>query len=600
MKKILLMGAFILLCIGMSACSNGTAKSELRIASEGLDGDFIGGFSNSDYDSDIMEMIHGYSTYEYDETGKMILNEVPVVEVQRTMDEENGNVHYNYTIANDLQWSDGHPLTASDYVFAVLFDSSKEWIDVGALNANYDHVLGYMEYSSSSADTTKFPGIILEDDTHFSILLDGSMLPYYNESILALVTPRPMHDFTNDLGSIVSDESGSRLQGISMSEVSNYAKDEYRLAPRVTCGPYMFESYDNKMVKLKKNPNFKGDFRKQIPEIETIVIKEMDSSLHVEALINGEVDLISNIIEYEDVQKARLQNDLEIIEFESSAYGNLAFACDFGPTSEEHVRKAISYALDKNELIQTALDGMATPIASDYVSAQWMAKELELQLQNLNPYTFHLGEAMKELNQSSYIYEQDGTTLFDEMKLKEDGSYLRYNELKEPLEIRHLGSEGNVITDSIQLQMNEAAPKIGMKFSVDYGDFGSITQNYYDGVLLGEKRLYHSFNLASVLQPGYDPYYNFHGRFAGTSMNPAGIDDKKLNEILDIMVKSDIQDKDGYLKAWLDYEVRFNEVLPAIPLYISQEHVIYKNHLQHVEVNTMESYSHIISGIRLK
>lgn len=600
MKKIYFTSVCMLLCIGLSACTHTSSKNELRIASETLDGDFVGGFSTSDYDNNIMNMIHGYSTYETDENGAMVLNEILVKNVERSIDESTGNVHYDYTIADNLKWSDGQPLTAEDYVFAVLFDSSKEWIDAGALNANYDHLLGYMEYSSNSAEDNVFAGVVLQDETHFSIILDGMMLPYYNETILALVTPRPMHDFTMNKGTIVSDENGSKLQGISMEEVSIYAKDEYRTNPKVSCGPYMFESYENKMVKLKKNPYFNGDFRNQIPEIESIVVKEMDTSLHVDALINGEVDLINYIIETEDVQKAKQQGDLEIKEYESSAYGNLAFACDFGPTSDMHVRRAISYALDKNELIQTALGGLAIPINSDYVPAQWMAKELTTELSQLNSYSFHKGKAMDELNQSPYIYEADGVTLFNETKVNEEGTYLRYNANKEVLEIHHLGSEGNAITDSIQLQMSKVAPLLGMKFTVDYGDFNSITQNYYEGVLLGENRYYHSFNLASVLQPGYDPYYNFHGQFAGTPMNPAGIDDEELNTILDTMVMSDVQDKEGYLQAWLNYETRFNEILPTIPLYISQEHVIYKDYVQNVEVNTMENYSHVISGIRLK
>lgn len=596
-KKLFFISLCIILSFSLTGCTKSTNINELRIASEILSGDFMDGFSSSDYDNSIMEMIHGYSTYEYDETGAMVLNEVPVTEAKRSEDEE-GNIAYDFTIADDLKWSDGTALTAQDYVFAILFDSSKEWIDAGAMNANYDHVIGYEAYSSG--ETTSFSGVSLIDDTHFRMILDKEMLPYFNEEILVMVAPKPMHLFTSGKGNIMSDETGSHLDGIEMSEVTKYAKDEYRHHPSVSCGPYVFDRYEDHLVKLTKNPYFKGDFRHQIPEIETIIVKEMDSSLHVNALLNGDVDLISDIISDNDIKKIKEHDEFIIEDFESKAYGNLAFACDFGPTRDVHVRRAINYALDKNELIMTSLGGLAIGVYSDYVPAQWMAIEKAENLKTLNAYSFNLDKAMEELNQSTYIYEADGVTLFDKNKIQEDGSYLRYNAEKEPLMIRHLGSEGNVITDSIQLQLSKNARKLGMKFTVDYGDFASISQHYYDGTTLAEHRMYHSFNLANVLQPGYDPFYNYHSMFAGTAMNPSGIQDTELDGLLETMEMSDLHDRKAFLDAWFAYEKRFNEILLVIPLYISTEHVIHTNNIEGVNVNTMEGYSHIISGIRFK
>lgn len=145
MKKLVTIFICLMLCMGLGGCMEHSQDTALRIASEMLSGDFMDGFSASDYDNNILEMIHGYTTYDYDENSSMVLNEVPVKEVRREVDAATGNVRYDYTIADDLKWSDGHPLTAADYVFAILFDSSREWMDAGAMNANYDHVLGYEE-----------------------------------------------------------------------------------------------------------------------------------------------------------------------------------------------------------------------------------------------------------------------------------------------------------------------------------------------------------------------------------------------------------------------------------------------------------------------
>lgn len=600
MKKLVTIFICLMLCMGLGGCTKHPQDTTLRIASEILSGNFMDGFSASDYDTNILEMIHGYATYDYDENGSMVLNEVPVKEVSREVDATTGNVRYDYTIADDLKWSDGHPLTAADYVFAILFDSSCEWMDAGAMNANYDHVLGYEEYNAASGEDVYFPGVLLIDETHFSIILDGAKLPYFNEMLLAAVSPKPLHIFTDGKGTILTTEAGSRLKDYSMDDAVVYAKEEYRSAPSISCGPYVFVSYEDHVVTLKRNTYFLGDFRHQIPEIDTILIKEMDTSLHVSALINGDVDLITGVLSDEDLLKIQEEDAFTIKEFAGKAYGNLAFACDFGPAADMHVRRALSYMIDKHELIQTVYGGRASLVSSDYVPAQWMAQEKEEALEQLHVYDFHLEKAKEELEQSGYVYEADGKTLFDSNKIQKDGSYLRHNEKGEALVIRHLGTSGNAVTDVLQLQITQRALDLGMRFEVDYGDFAALSMHYYEGASLGDERVYHSFNLANVLPPGYDPYYNYHSQFAGTPMNPTGIRDDELDAALEVMEMSDPTQRDDFLDAWMTYEERFHEILPVIPLYISNEYAVHAKNIENVNVNTMEGYGHIITGVRMQ
>lgn len=667
MKRIMI--GFISLIMVLSSASCSSKEEALVIATVELSANFMDGFGNSDYDEDIKNMIYGYNTYDYDEKGNWVLNSTAVDSLERTIDENSGDVTYTYRIKDGLTWSDGEALTAKDYVFAVLLSASDEWIAVGAADPTYDHVLGYAEYSQGydpngvsdivylkeddedmrkqyesegsvfdeehyqldeagkripiagvELDETGMPllddngeyvtiprekeddngtlsGVILHDDLSFSITLDGTLLPYFNEEILAMATPMPMHVMTDHKGVIESDETGSRLTGYDLDDACAYAKNTYRKGPDVSSGPYTFVSYKDKMVTLKRNEEFKGDFRGNVPEIDTIIVKEIDPSKHMDALLAGDVDLVSNIIEGDEIKKAEGRDDIKSESYYSNSFGNLAFSCDFGPTSDEYVRRAIAYAFDDNELINQALGGYAKPVYSDYGYAQWMYERSADVIDSLNPYAFNLEKAKEELNNSSYVFEADGITPFDETKASAD--YIRYNANKEPLILNHLGTSDNTVTENIDLQLSENLPKLGIKFTYEYSDFTSIMMNYYHGTTMPlENRKYHMYNLASVMGPGYEPYYNFHGDYAGSSANPSGINDEVLNKTMEDMMMSDPTMKEEYLEAWVAYQKRFNEVLPVVPLYTSEDHVFYSDRIKGVLVNSMETYAHSISSIR--
>ncbi len=671
MKKLFLCFISIIACIGSAGCTRD--KNELVIATVEISGNFINGFGGSDYDEDIKRMIHGYSTYDYDEYGNWKLNEVPITSVERVVDDMSGNVTYTFTVREELKWSDGHPLTAKDYVFSVLFSTSDEWVSVGAADPSYEHLLGYYTYNKGIAengveqiiyakeqdpelraqyeaegkifdhdgyaldeygqripiagvevDENGFPlrnedgtwkslpreepgengiltGIQLLDPTTFSITIDGQALPYFQESILATIDPVPMHIYTQGKGDIESGKGGSKVIGCDLMDVAEFVKNTYRKNPSVTCGPYTFVSYENKMVKLKLNKEFLGDFRGYKPEIESIVVKELDPMQHVDALLAGTVDLVTGIVDGGEIKKVINNSNIASQQYYHNGYGTLSFATDFGPVKEASVRRAIAYSIDKTELIQTGLDGYGEMIRGDYSYAQWMYHENKEQINSqLEAYDYNLQKANEELDKSSYKYEADGVTPFDVTKVNEEGTYLRYNAQKEPLVIRHLGTQASKITDAIELQFMKNFKKLGIAFTVEKSDFATLLTHYYNGSKLpqGERR-YHSFNLATVLSFDYNPYYaSFHSAFAGSGMNPTGIKDKKLDYYMEQMLRLRPDQEEEYMQAWLEYQKRFNEILPLIPLYTNMNYDFYTNRLTGVNVNAMESYGHIISQLR--
>ena len=179
MKKFL--SLFMVLCLCLSCFSafaeEGSADNILTVGTPEMNGDFIDGFGSSSYDEWIKIMIHGFcSTYEVTNAGQYVLNE-QVVEKLDTAEDEAGNKVYTFKLWEDLKWSDGTPITAKDYVFALLWKASDEWVTAGASSNVGECLVGYEAYLGGETDV--FAGVKLIDDYTFSVAIAAENLPYY-------------------------------------------------------------------------------------------------------------------------------------------------------------------------------------------------------------------------------------------------------------------------------------------------------------------------------------------------------------------------------------------------------------------------------------
>ena len=110
-----------------------------------MNGEFMAGFGNSSYDNYIRSLIYGYGTYSLNRAGEIVLNETVVDELE-VVENTDGSKTYTFTIYDDLYWSDGVNITAADFVFAILFSGSQEWLRAGATSTAGEGLLGYSVY----------------------------------------------------------------------------------------------------------------------------------------------------------------------------------------------------------------------------------------------------------------------------------------------------------------------------------------------------------------------------------------------------------------------------------------------------------------------
>ncbi len=595
MKKLLssLLAAIMLLAL----CSTAFAATDLNtlvVGTPAMNGDFIDGFGNSAYDANIKRILRGQiATVVPNVYDELIIHPLVVKDYTAEVDEA-GNKTYTWTIFDDLKWSDGEPMTAKDFVFSELYQTSPEWIEAGAAYSGGDGLLGYDAYKAG--ETKVHAGLHLIDDYTFSVTINAEQLPYFHELSFASVTPQPLHVYGPEL-EIKSDETGSWIEGDLLAALQNVAATE-RFAPTVSCGPYKFVSFENQTVTLEINDLYKGDPNGLKPQIQYIVQKYIPSETDVDEVIAGDVDLVTGVIEGKKIEAAKASTTAKTRSYFRNGYGYLAMHVDWGVTADENVRWAIAYLLDRNEVIDYVLGGYGGTVQSQYGFAQWMYEEAGADLEEeLVAYNLNVEKANELLDETEWKFEADGKTPFDATKANAEGTYMRYNDKGEMLTIHHMGSTGNDVTAIIEIQYTANAPLAGMKFEVTQADFNALLDNYYYGFQKGADRFYNTFNLAVTFGRPFDPYYNWHSDFIETYANSCQVDDEELDQYIDEMRKLEPTQKEEYIEAWLKFEKRFQEIMAQIPLYSNEYYEVMGMNVEGVNTTSFASWDYVVCEI---
>lgn len=243
---------------------------------------------------------------------------------------------WTFTLRDGLKFSDGHPLTAEDYVFALEraatggYDFAWYW-DFAA------GIQNWKEVTEGEADVSTL-GIRAVDDLTIEVTTN-SPKPYL-PSVVSLWYAVPKH---------AVDEHG----------------DDYALSvdTLVASGAYMMESWeksDNTMTYVR-NPEYTGPWAGR-PERITIDQSLGAPEVGLPAYMAGEVDFaFLNAGQIPFVEQRMPDNIREDAVF---AISYISFDLESPPFDNVDVRKALWYAIDRDEMTSTVLRNLAIPAGS--------------------------------------------------------------------------------------------------------------------------------------------------------------------------------------------------------------------------------------------
>lgn len=387
-------------------------------------------------DDDLTQMIFS-SLFKYDQQGKLVGDLAENYEIS------DDKLQYTVHLKKNVQWHDGQPLNAADVLFTINLIADPAY--KSPLRSNWQGI----ESSSS-------------DDYTLVFQIKNPYVGFLNNLTFGIL---PKH---------VWESVGPEKFPLNNLNLEPIGSGPYKYSPS-----YMKDSSGNILsYKLVANPNY-FDSKPYISKITFNFYPDDDSV--IQAYNQKEVMGISNISP-KDLDQLKLQQSTLTHKFTIPRY----FAVFFNqtksvPLANDEVREALAYATDRQEIIDSVLDGNGNPVYSPILPGMLGYDE------NGEKITFDLDKSNSILDEKGWERGEDGFR-------GKDGT---------ALEINLVTTDWPELSQTADI-IKEQWEKAGAKVNISSLSVSDIQQNYirpreYDALLFGQ-----------VLGADPDPYSFWH------------------------------------------------------------------------------------------
>lgn len=622
MKKFLALLLAVVMVLTMVACGEKKADGQVVI---GTSTEASGDWAYSAFvrnpnatDKAVMTLTDDMTTVDSDQHGDYGINKTVVKSYER-IEEENGNVTYKFVINDGLKFNNGEAVTAQNFVAWTMFVTSPAGKEMGVVSATYNMLPGGLAYRNG--ETNVLSAVRLYDEKTFSITIaktgeDGetSYLPYYYDITYAAMQAVNLTYWFGEGWSVKDDGEGVYFVNADGKEFTAETVGEtveaarFATGNRVTAGPYNLVSFDqsSREIVLEVNENYNGNFEGQKPGIQKLVIVKTSEDTVMDMITTGQIQIYSQIADGSEVNAVMDLIEAGTIDsstsqYDRAGYGYFGFACDLGPTQFTEFRQAIAYLLDRVEFAQTFCKGWGSVVHGPYCTAFTMTTKTDIE-KKINHYDYNPEKAVELLKQAGFVYNADGSDYVDGSgevryaKVTEEQAkyYDSFNKVLAdgtilmPATINWASSEGNAVSAllSTMLANSEATKAAGVSIVKTEMTFPELLNYMYrqDSYGLGgdySMPTYNMFNLATGYNGGvYDESYNWttDPEYIEQGYNVQHLYDEQLDKLsMDMVYGVEPSDEATYLDLWEKYIIRWNELLPMVPLYSNIYVTVYPN-----------------------
>ena len=622
MKKFLALLLAVVMVLTMVACGEKKADGQVVI---GTSTEASGDWAYSAFvrnpnatDKAVMTLTDDMTTIESNQHGDYVINKTVVKSYER-IEEENGNVTFKFVINDGLKFNNGEAVTAENFVAWTMFLVSPAGKEMGVVSATYNMLPGGLAYRNG--ETNVLSAVRLYDDKTFSITIaktgeDGetNYLPYYYDLTYAGMQAVNLTYWFGEGWSVKDDGEGVYFVNADGKEFTaatvgdTVTAGRFATGNRVTAGPYNLVSFDesSREIVLEVNENYNGNFEGQKPGIKKLVIVKTSDDTVMDMISTGQIQIYSQIAD-----GAQVNAVLDLIEagtidsspsqYDRAGYGYFGFACDLGPAQFTEFRQAVAYLLNRVEFAQTFCQGWGSVVHGPYCTAFTMTAKTDID-KKVNHYDYNPEKAVELLKQAGFVYNADGSDYVDGSgevryaKVTEEQAkyYESFNKVLAdgtilmPATLNWASSQGNSVSALLttMLASSEATKAAGISIVKTEMDFPSLLSYMYRQEMQGavgdfSVPTYNMFNLATGYNGGvYDESYNWttNPEFIEQGYNVQHLYDKELDKLsMDMVYGVEAGDEATYLSLWEKYIIRWNELLPMVPLYSNVYVSVYPN-----------------------
>lgn len=272
-------------------------------------------------DRDLTSLIFSGLT-RFDETGQL------VPDLAERWDVSDGGRTYLFRLRRDVRWHDRTPFTADDVVFTVRAMQAKDF-----------------QGSQEVADLWRNVEAQQVDDFTVRFTLKEPFAPFLEYTTVGIL---PRH--------LYADAPGKAMTG-----------SPYNLKP-IGTGPFKLTRISSEGVTLEPFAEFYGPS----PHLAQLVFRFYpDYAAALAGLEKGEVDGLPNL-DPQDVARLASNEKLQIYSAPDYLKYSVLFLNNSSPFfKDKALRQAVSYAVDRNRLIQTVFSGQGLPGKGPISPGSW-------------------------------------------------------------------------------------------------------------------------------------------------------------------------------------------------------------------------------------
>jgi len=519
----------------LAACGGGASEEEAGGEAEGEDesnidedgvlnyavdqapeGMFIDGFAGSAIDSEIISFLHD---------DLITVNEEMEYEPYIADWETDDNQVYTFTIEEGVKWHNGEELTMEDWKFAIEVIAHP---DYDGPRFNYvEEIKGANEYREGEADEVE--GFEIEDDYTAVITFEEAKV---NNLENLWTTPMPK----------------AELEDIPVEDLSS--SPEVREEP-VGLGPFKVkEITEGEYISLEKFE----DYWQGEPKLAEVMIEVIDPSLALGALENEEIDIME--VSPNDVDDLEALDHVRVEEQEGLGYSYIGFRLghwdedegqavdDYDKYADKKLRQAMFYALDRESIVDSYLNGKANVVNTPIPSVHWISADES----ELTQYDYDPEKAEELLEEAGYVDTND-----DGFREDPDG---------EEFVINFSHFEGDEAFEGRAQAIMQNWEDVGLKTELATGQL--IEFNTFNDMKDNDDDTIEVFFGAWSVGTDPDPSGLWHST---AEWNYGRWLNEESDELLEDGLSEDAFDEDYRKQVYVDWQKLYNEELPGLPLW---------------------------------
>jgi len=569
-------------------------------------GEAMRGWGGNATDGAMQNLIHGgrlmartpdLAIFEWD----------PVVTSEAWVTENaDGSRTFGYRINENLRWSNGEPITAHDYVFALLLNSSPEKNTLGSTLMDGFRLVGFADFNSGESRT--FSGVRLYDEFSFSFTVNADAFPYFHAFSFAEVgmatplQPLPMHRIAPDV-TISDDGNGATwCENLTVDLLRETLLDPingYRWYPVPSSGPYRFVEFDraSQTYTLEINPYFIATWDGYVPSIQTIALRATQGAVIADEVFIGAVHLASigvTNVRGNEMYEAGTHGQTV---FPSSSISQFRMFCDVGPMRFREVRQAIAWSIDRDEFAIQRTEGHGRVVNSLYFPGSWIHRNNRDWLEdNLTHHSLNLARAREYLVESGWVLNESGAPFVegtDRMRHKMfEGELL-------PLEIIWAANpNSDTLNALIQTALVANAAQIGMIIHEQHVTSTTAIASR-TGFAPGDEENFHFTYIGSGhgFASSYIAFWNIfqiEDEALFEAQRSFYLREPRLSDAAIAMRDTDPMDRELFDQRELEMLYLINYYMPTLFTYVTDTRWMFLDWLQNFEMGTTWSWEYAI------